>query len=244
MDKVMFFSESIPEIGLKARKSIEGSEYKLVENFVEFKVTKFERMKNRKINLAIFSEPLIETGFPDIVIAEYDPNTFEKWSSNRSKLGLADLKVLNHIIYIGETQGLEIQQQLGIESKLLLTVIEKLLDAGLIIRQANKWKAKRLKDIYGIKRLVAIEAKMSNWGGVFGQAQLNKWFASESYTLSPVAQPTDKIVKRSEELGVGIYVSNSKGIKKIRTSPVTPLPACYGSLLFNEWIGRRLNKSN
>lgn len=244
MDNVMFFNESIPEIGLKARKSIKGSEYKLVESFIEYKVAKFEGMKNRKTKLAIFSEPLIETGFPDIVLAEYNPNVFERWSINRSKLGVADLKVLNHIVYTGGTVGLEIQQQLGIESKLLLTIIEKLLDAGLIVRQSNKWKAKRLKDIYGIKKLVAIEAKMSNWGEVFGQAQLNKWFASESYSLSPVAQPTDKIVKRSEELGVGIYVSNNKGIKKIRTSPVTPLPACYGSLLFNEWIGRRLNMIN
>ncbi|MCL6592100.1 MAG: hypothetical protein K6U80_19405 [Firmicutes bacterium] len=85
---------------------------------------------------------------------------------------------------------------------------------------------------------------MSNWTEVFNQARLNQWFASESYVLSQVLRPKEKNLICSEMLGVGIYVLSRKGINKVRPSSVNPMPSCYASLLFNEWIGKRLSLSH
>ena len=101
-----------------------------------------------------------------------------------------------------------------------------------------------MSEFFGVKKLIAVEAKMNNWAEVFNQAWLNQWFASESYVLSPVMRPEEKNLIRSEMLGIGIYVSSHHGIKKIRPSSVNPMPSCYASLLFNEWIGRRLSLSH
>jgi hypothetical protein len=64
-------------------------------------------------------------------------------------------------------KGFEIQQQLGLDSKLLLLAIEKLLDAGLIDRRSQKWQARHLSQFFNIKKLIAVEGKMSNWTDVF-----------------------------------------------------------------------------
>lgn len=241
MNNIMLFDKSIPEIGLKVRKPRNGPEYQLVERFLDYKIKRFESRKNPKTKLAVFFEPFLESGFPDLVFSEYDPRRFDQWSDNRFKLNVGDIKIFYHILHSRGNEGMRIQQQLGIESKLLLVSIEKLLDAGLIVRRLNQWHAKQFTEIFGIKKLIAVEAKINNWTEVFNQAHLNKWFSSESYALSSVVQPAEKNLKRSELLGVGIYVSNHKVIKKIRPSSLNSVPSSYASLMFNEWIGRRLS---
>ena len=238
---IMLFNKTIPEIGLKTRKPTHGPEYQLVRNFIDYKLNRFQNRKNRKTAIAVFIEPFLETGFPDVIFSEYDPSRFDQWSANRSRLSVSDLKVFHHILGSRGLEGLEIQKQLGLEGKVLLQSIEKLLDAELIERRSNQWQAKPFNKTFGVKKLIAIEAKMNNWTNVFNQALLNQWFASESYVLSPVLQPTEKNINRSEMIGVGIYVSRSQVFKKVRPSSVNPVPSCYASLLFNEWIGRRLS---
>ncbi|MCL6592148.1 MAG: MarR family winged helix-turn-helix transcriptional regulator [Firmicutes bacterium] len=226
---------------MRTRKPTNGPEYHLVKQFIDYKVSRFQNQKNRKTKLAIFVEPFLETGFPDMVFSEYDPGRFDQWSDNRFKLSVIDLKVFYHILRSYGIEGSKIQKQLGMDGKILLQTIEKLLDAGLIMRRSKQWRAKRLSEFFGVKKLIAVEAKMNNWAEVFNQAWLNQWFASESYVLSPVIRPEEKHLIRSEMLGVGIYVSGHQGIKKVRPSSISPMPSCYASLLFNEWIGRRLS---
>lgn len=244
MKDILLFDQSIPEINLKTRKSTNGPEYHLVEQFIDYKVSRFQSRKNRKTKLAVFVEPFLETGFPDVVFSEYDPGRFAQWSDNRFRLSTADLKVFYHIFCSQGIEELEIQKQLGIDGKILLQTIERLLDAGLVVRRSKQWRAKRLNEFFGVKKLIAVEAKMNNWTEVFNQASLNQWFASESYVLSPVIKPEEKNLNLSEMLGVGIYVSSHRGIKKVRPSSINPMPACYASLLFNEWIGRRIGLSH
>lgn len=244
MDHVMLFNKTIPEIGLKARKPTNGPEYQLVNNFIEYKLNRFQNKKNSKTALAVFVEPFLETGFPDMVFAEYNPSRFDQWSAGRSRLSVSDLKVFHHILGNRGLEGLEIQKQLGLESKVLLPSIEKLLDAELIERRSNQWQAKPFNKTFGVKKLIAFEAKMNHWADVFNQALLNQWFASESYVLSPVLRSAEKNVNRSEMLGIGIYISRNQVFKKVRPSSVNPVPSSYASLLFNEWIGRRLSLSH
>jgi predicted transcriptional regulator len=242
LDKVILFNDALPQIGLMTRKLTEGIELELVEKFIDFKISEFG--KNRKrMCLAVFCEPQIESGYPDVVFAEYLPTVFEKWTDARFFLTNNDLKVLQHIIACDGTEAMTLIRQLGIDAKSLLLTLEKLLDAKMIKREAKTWKAYDINKIFGIKKLIAVEAKIKNWSAVLQQALLNKWFASESYALSKLSKkPTKRVIDLFENNGIGMYIFNG-AFKKINNSQILQLPSCYRSFMFNEWIGRRLNKN-
>jgi len=240
MVAILQFEDTKSTIGLRARKPRNGPEWELVQTFREQIVTIFEK---QSAGIAIFYEPLLETGFPDMVVAEFDPRLFENWPEIRSSLQLIDLKVLQHIYWTGCTSNQMIASQLGIDGELLQYILDRLHNTGLIKWYSKKWKPSRLSHVFGIKRLVAIEAKIKNWESVFYQAQVNKWFASESYVLLPIERPTAKILQQAEKSGVGIYCCSHSGLQQVYPSPRLPLPSSYVSWLFNEWIGRYLNSS-
>lgn len=240
MDRVILFNDTMPQIGLITRKVTEGIELELVEKFIDFKISEFEKSE-KKTCLAVFCEPHIESGFPDVVFAEYLPVAFEKWTNTRFLLTNSDFKVLQHIIACGGADAMTLVKQLGVDVKNLILTLEKLLDARMIKRENKVWKAYNINKIFGIKKLVAVEAKIKKWSTVLRQALLNKWFASESYALSKLStKPTKRVVELFENNGVGMYIFNGS-FKKINNSQILQLPSCYSSFMFNEWIGRRLN---
>lgn len=69
MERIMLLDKDMPNIGLTFRITTKGDECELVREFVEFYIDMFKRI-NRKSNLAVFIEPRVETGFPDIVFAK------------------------------------------------------------------------------------------------------------------------------------------------------------------------------
>jgi len=229
--------ESNPKIGLYTRRTKQGPELNLVNSFIEHTKNTY-KSQNKK--LAIFTEPLLDTGFPDVVVAEYDPRSFERWTEPRFNLLPGDLKVLHYLYAKRSASSKTIELQLGIDSRALLRTLERLLDAGLVSRHSKRWKPLNIKEAFAIKKLVAVEAKMQNWNIAFRQAQSNKWFASESYILSPVTRPSSKTLARSEQLGIGILSYNNSIVQEVVKSARIPLPACYASWLFNEWIGHHI----
>jgi hypothetical protein len=182
----------------------------------------------------------LESGYPDIVIAEYDPAVFETWADTRSKLTVKDLKVLTHLSSIEGADGLTLSHQLGYKTNEMMLILSRLLSANLIELNGAECKARPVEEIYGIKKLIAIEAKIKNWSSVLLQAQSNKWFASETYILIPVDQPNSKVLEECEQFGIGIYLCNSQDVKKFSRSSLAALPTCYVSWQFNEWIGRQI----
>jgi len=239
MNDVLFFDNSMPHIGLKARKPKAGPELQLVKDFLDFELNKFLSVK-RTYDLAVFLEPQLETGYPDIVFVQYNSKSFETWSDSRKSLQVSDLKVLQHIVATKGRDSESLEKELGLDSKSLLRSLERLLDSRLIKRTAKKWKVMDFNKNFGVKRVIAVEAKLNNWTVVFEQACLNKWFSSESYILSPVKRPTERILKRFDQFGIGLFLSNEDGITKVKEAVEGDFPSCYSSLLFNEWIGRHL----
>jgi len=240
MSHIMVFAEDDTSIGLMTRKATPGPEIDMVKYFADFMIEDFKRVKAKNTRLAIFFEPMLDVGFPDIVLAEYSVFAFKKWQQTRQDLQMSDFKILHHILHVKGANAKEIQAQLGIDSKALIIAIERLLDAGLIRRNSRQWQAVNLENTFGLKRLIAVEAKLANNLSVFHQAQSNRWFASESYVLFPATKPTMKALERSEQFGVGVYVLSGREIKQAQVSPIQDLPTCYGSWLFNEWVGRKL----
>lgn len=232
------FCASNLEIGLLTRNSRKGPEQVLVRNFVDSITNSF---KNKNTELAIFYEPQLDTGFPDIVFVEYLPHIFDKWNDARSSILPIDVKVLHYLHLVNGSDSSSMESKLGIDSDILLKSLERLLDSKLIYRKSKQWKPFSLRKNFAVKEIVAIEAKISNLKSAFEQAQINKWYASESYVLFPTVMPNKDTISTSQKLGVGIYTSNLNGINKVSHSMRGMLPSCYASWLFNEWIGRYLH---
>ena len=145
-----------------------------------------------------------------------------------------------NLYYSDGSDSKSLETRLGINSKSLLLSLERLLDSKLIKRSARQWKPYCLKYTFAITRIIAIEAKIKDWKSAFYQAEINKWFSSESYIVSPVLRPTTRIIDTARKLGIGIYSFDTNCMKKVNQAAKSKLPSCYASWMFNEWIGRYL----
>lgn len=240
MTNLLEFKNSDPDIGISTRTQIEGPESTLLNEFVKQYVE--QEVGTLKKHYALFYEPLLPTGYPDLVIVTYQPQKYDSWTDERTQLEIIDLKVLHHLYFVNGSTSSTMEYQLGFDSKCLLRSLERLMDAALVRRAKQCWMPKRLNDITSISNIRTIEAKISDWRGVFCQASMNRLFSSESYVLSPVSKPSAQVINRAKEGGIGMYsMPLGKQVKTVQ-QPVRSggLPVSYASWLFNEWIGRQL----
>lgn len=238
MNQVILLKDSNSRIGLYTRNTTIGAEYTMVEQFIDYYCSKFIR-DNKKHNLAVFVEPRIDSGFPDVVFAVYRPSIMDNWSNEREKLDVSDLKLLSFLCYTPNTTGDVIISKLGLPEKQTLRSLEKLMDAKLVVRRNNCWQARNIRDIFSITKLIAVEAKLSSVSKVAEQSFLNTWFASHSYALINATNPHNDTVQSFSQCGVGLYC-RGKQFKKVVDARQYALPSSYLSFQFNEWIGRTL----
>jgi len=238
MAKLLEFKKSDKDIGISVRTQIKGPESVLLNEFVEQYSDKLTSLKK---HYALFYEPLVPTGYPDLVVVTYNPEKYRFWTKERTRLGVLELKVL-HLYFVKGSTSERLERQLGLESKQILRILEKLLDASLLKRSKSRWVPVSLRSIYGINNIKAIEAKISDWSGVLQQANMNRLFSSESYVLFPVHTPSKRMISEARKSGIGIYSKPLGGNAKIVQKPLrsSGLPVSYASWLFNEWIGRQL----
>jgi hypothetical protein len=241
MPEILEFKSTDNKIGISVRTQISGPESDLLNEFVEQYSNQLHSLKR---HYALFYEPLLPTGYPDLVVVTYNPKVYENWTCERSALGVLELKLLHHLYFVKGATSSEMEQQLGIDSRLLLRTLEKLMDASLLRRAKQLWLPRQLKKTYGLSNIKTIEAKISDWTSVFNQASMNRWFASESCVLSPVSKPSKQIITQAKEKGIGIYSMPTglkvKTIQKALRSGGCPIS--YASWMFNEWVGRQLFK--
>jgi predicted transcriptional regulator len=237
---MLIIKDNYVDIGLKYRTSIEGPELDLVNQFIE-EIPKIFKSKNNK--LALFIEPLIYGSYPDIVITEYNPKLIDTWNEKRNSLNDIDFKIFENIRLGDGLTSTELFKNTNFNYKILFECIEKLYDAGLINRQNGKWKSNPLKDIYSIKRLVSVEAKMKEWTTLLNQADANQWFASESYALSSVKTPRESTINKFKDYGIGLYSLSNQKLVKLNEAKKQSLPKSYMSWMFNEWVGRYVSQS-
>lgn len=240
MQDMLFIKDNYIQIRLKSRISKAGPELDLVEEFIH-KIPKV--FKSKKNKLALFVEPLIEGAYPDIVVTEYNPKIIDTWQKERNLLTSTDFKIFENIrLYKGLTSK-EMFKTTNYSYKILLQCIERLYDAGLIIREQRKWKSKPLKETYSLKRLVSVEAKMKEWKTLLNQADANQWFASESYVLSSVKNPRESTINKFKDYGIGLYSLSNQKLVKLNEAKKQSLPKSYMSWMFNEWVGRYVSQS-
>lgn len=236
MERIIFFDHDIKKIGLNTRKSTPGEEIELVKEFIEYYIHNFLR-NNKTNNLAVFVEPKVASGFPDIVFATYSPNILDNWSKEREKLDTYDLKVLSHLLCTKGCTGSQLITGLKLSEKSTLQSLEKLLDAHMIYRSNGLWKTFNQNKVYNIKKLISVEAKVGDMKKVAEQSLINTWFASQSYALTNTANPQNSTINHFQRQGTGLYCKR-KSFKKVVEAKKMSLPSSYLSLQFNEWIGR------
>lgn len=101
--------------------------------------------------MAVFVEPQIASGFPDIVLASYLPKILDGWSDEREKLNINDFKVLSYLVMSGGASGENLIIWLGLSEKAVLRALENLLDAKMVLRINGVWKPVDIKKTYHIK---------------------------------------------------------------------------------------------
>lgn len=238
MSQVMIIKNSRPDIGVYTRSATLGEEYELVEQFIGYYSNTFMR-NNKKTQLAVFVEPRIDSGFPDVVFASYLPSITDNWSDKREVLDVFDLKLLSYLCTAEDAFGTKIISTLGFPEKQTLVSLEKLMDAKLISYRGHSWRVRELREVFSLTKLIAVEAKLNDINKVFEQTHLNTRFASHSYALTNSAHPQGATVKTFKRFGLGLYGKDSQ-FRRIIEAKSFPLPSSYLSFQFNEWIGKSL----
>jgi len=221
-----------------------GQELDLVNEFIDYKIEKFEKIcyKNEDIKLAIFKEPEIGMSYPDIIFAEYNDKNIENWNNDRRNLENQDLKILYQLYIKKGLNAKEIVRQLGVTYSILMKSIERLLDAKLIERKSGTWKVIDEENFFAIKKIETIEAKLNQWNSALKQAVQNTRFSSECYVLSELkSKPNAITIDKFNELGIGMYIKNNKGFSQINKAKRNNIPNSYTSLMIGEVIGKIVN---
>lgn len=224
-------------VDMRFKKRTEGPESILVNNFLSV-----YKKNNSSIDkeFTIFTEPFTGSGFPDLVIVQWDDIKIKKWHPERSNLRNIDLKILHHMMTNRNNFTFEsLQEQLGYSNKKLECSLEKLSSASLVRHLKNDtFRVCSKNDAFYVKSIIAIEAKIRNWKNAFVQAETNFWFASESYVLLPGESLRNSIIDKAAESPAGLlsYCNNNYDI--ISKSERRSMPVSYCSWIFNEYVGK------
>lgn len=238
--RTLLFSGTMLDINYVARTSTAGKEFDMVTNYVDFLIEKYEKLKKKRA--AIFIEPQLDTGYPDIVVVEYSSTPKLEWVALRNTLSATDIKILFYIQTHGYCKLCDLQKTLGFPKETIQKTVFKLNKCGLIYTYAKSGSVRSvpLKSYCRINKIISIEAKIDKWNEAIRQAGNNIWFSTESYVLMNKTSCSESIQAACRERGLGIILVNGT-TKTILSSSQRDFPVSYASLQFNEWILRYMN---
>jgi len=195
-----------------------------------------------KKNTIALEEPNLPIGFPDIVLCTLQDD-FREVISREYLLDYRQLKLL-HYIYLSKGVNLDtIERKLLFSNSFVNNNIDGFLSNGLVKLDGNTVRLNPLGEIFAIDRIVAVEAKLTNWKKVLDQANRNRWFASESYILMPSKINFKKVMKESRKKGIGILTSGHDSNHILLKSDKSNIPKSYGSWIINEMLIKKLQEN-
>lgn len=218
------------------RKHRKGPENDMVQLFIN----NYEPLFKKSIELShtVFTELKIGIGFSDIVIVFWDSSKLCNWTETRKQLKIQDIKILHHIAQKENNFESQIQKKLGFSEKDLGRSLSSLEKANLVDWNNHNISIKPLSEIFFVKDIIAVEAKMKDWKSVIQQANMNTLFASQSYVLLPKAKDSSKIITESTRLNLGYLEYKKNEFSVIKKAKKNNIPVSYNSWLINEAIGR------
>ena len=123
------FSTSIPKIGYFSRTSTQGKEFDMVSQYIDFLVRKYDKLKTKRA--AIFIEPKLDSGYPDVVVVEYSSLPPLEWKNARQRLTNTDIRIL---FYIQTRKNISVEtvcNTLGYPAASVEKSLRHLCDSGL-----------------------------------------------------------------------------------------------------------------
>lgn len=179
----------------------------------------------------LLCEASMPTGQPDIVVV-----AGERSGSRSPRLSTVQLKLTHHLWNWGPQETASLAQQLLMSPSRVEAVLFPLQEMGRVREANGRWRAASLRSAYNVRRIVAIEAKVSAWRRALAQARANQWFASSSYILMPSRSISVAAVNEARILGVGV-LSYSRGKVRRELRPTEqPIPISYGSWLVSDLV--------
>jgi hypothetical protein len=224
-------AEQAPRV--RRQSTLPGPEHRLVSAAL----ARHSRFVSRQ---QLFQEPALPTGFPDLVIVLLAKNPCLAMPA-RLRVTELHLRLLQHVSRTGRTTFHEIAGDLLWKTHRVEAVANDLVAAGLASVDDGDIEARPLSEIFIARRIIAVEAKIRDWRHAIDQARANTWFASHSLILLPSERFNDRVADAAMESGVGVLTFNGVNIS-VPVKPVEhPIPASYGSWLFNEWALHRMH---
>jgi len=229
INDLVFFPSCNETIG---RPSKRGPEADLVTEFIQSIPTE----SNNNDCVTVLIEPHVSTLKPDIVIVYWDQTVADTWPESRKNLQLLDLKILQLLTLSGPLS--EDQLELIFQKGQLRKSLERIRAANCAKSLDNKWLVD-VKNVFAVRKIISVEAKVTASSKVMSQAYANTWFASHSYVLTPSKKYREKFVEQAQYDGIGIWSYNNHQSTCILPAKEYKLPFSYGAWLVNEMVWHR-----
>ena len=171
-------NNDVKDFGLTLRPQRPGPENDLMNTFMEQLSIKAPNFWE----ITAFREPMLDTGFPDLVLVLWNKKITDQWNPYRKEVKSVDLKILHYLYAVGPSSLDELRAVFPMS---ISRCLERLEMAEMIRRSGRKWLSRSLGRNFAVRHIVAIEAKMNEWRVAVRQALRNKWFASSSCLLVP-----------------------------------------------------------
>jgi hypothetical protein len=220
-------SSTTPGNGVLFRKRRSGPEQDLLDWFLKLHAVKAREGER----LTVFREPRLPSGFPDLVVVVWKESVAAKWGAQRRTILPADLRLLQHLATKGPANIATLKSLFGSNTERSLGRLES---SEMVFCQRHQWRARALSQIFAIRRIVAIEAKVAEWRAALDQAFINTWFTPESYILVPAVPRGAKLLETALQHGIGVLSKEKPRLVERRLKR----PRSYASWLFNEWAWR------
>lgn len=184
-------------------------------------------------NLSIFMEPKLDSGFPDIVVVVWSHEVANRWPQRRALLTPTDLELVHHVNLVGSLPVEKLTKRFGTRktSEMML----RLSDAQISEVKTDEIVKRPLDEVFAVKRIIAIEAKIKDWSNGLQQAFQNTLFASESYLLLRALPNSQSLFDTAEKLGVGLLDKDSSVCRPHLKARPGALPTSHAAWLLNEW---------
>ena len=195
---------------------------------VEF-LAKLSTKSEGGIQLTIFKEPWLESGSPDLVGVFWHLPTAEKWNRHRSSLRRHDFRLLHQLACWGSADLTTIQEFFGKKS---VASLERLDNASMISLHDSVVHVRAVDELYAVRHIFAIEAKIGDWRKALTQASLNRWFATSSHVLLPRLPSNANAAAEARSLGVNLWAPEAT--KLTLKPPLSYQPVSHASWQFND----------
>jgi hypothetical protein len=162
-------------------------------------------------------------GLPDIVLIEYLPKVVEKRKKQmgRIQVGAFTVDCAYAMSYLANRRWVRLKtlkSAFRSSNGPFNTALQTLIDRKMVSVKEDKIKARPKTEVFVVRNIKVIEAKLGNWRRALMQAQRYQWFTESCYVLMPEQSRIKKrqIALACKKYHVGlIFFSRERGISDV-----------------------------